>query len=374
MKTLNLIATFQELCQQFQTSKNTFDPSQIERVLQKQLGLTQVVFASRQRDSLKNLVGKDPFIPVENKLVLRHLNQTLKPWICTQKDSAKWLGFWPVMAGSDWIACYGLGRKTNGKPLGEDEKGLMDLLVDRTSLELEIQRLWECLERSDRQASVGFMSAAMVHEIRNPLTALGTLVQLLPQKKNNPEFMESFQKLMIREINHLTHLTESFLNFSKFNPEKAEWVDSHRLVSQVIQLLGPLFAAKKVELKSAISPNLRFKGDEQQIESLVMNLLQNALQSVKPGGMVAISTRFLPQTKSLGPWVELKVKDNGPGISKENLERIFEPYYSTKGEGTGLGLAICRKVVENHKGLMTVISPSNKGTIFRVLLPAPLKT
>jgi signal transduction histidine kinase len=372
---LNLTAALQELFQQFPNSQNfIFNFQKIEKILQKKLGLTQAVFAYRQKDGFKSPEGKEPFTKTENKLVFQRLNRTFKPLICSKRESSKWLGFWPVGLGQEWTACYGLGRKKNGTPLNEEEKRVLDFLADRTSIELEVRRLWKCLERSDRQASVGFMSAAMVHEIRNPLTALGTLVQLLPQKKNDPEFMESFQKLMLREINHLTSLTETFLNFSKLSAEKAEWVDLHQVVGEVIQLLGPLFASKKIQLKSDNTPSLRFRGDKQQIESLIMNLLQNALQSVGGGGIVSISTYPLPRTNGSGPWVELKVRDNGLGISKENLGRIFDPFYSTKGEGTGLGLAICRKVVENHKGQMTVISPSNKGTIFRVLLPAPAKT
>ena len=372
---MNSIAVLQELFQQFPQSDNpSINFSDIEKILQKELGLVQTLFIQREKKGVEYPIGKAPLSKKIIKNLRRRFNQSLKPWIFDRKEQVGWLGFWPVKSGSGWAGCYGLGRKRNGKFLSDEEKGLMELLVARTEHEFEDQRLWKILERSDRLASVGFMSASMVHEIRNPLTALGTLVQLLPRKKDNPEFMESFQKLMLREIDRLNCLTETYLNFSKFNVEKAEWVDLHKLIGQKIQLLAPLFASKDIQLKSDNLPGLRLKGDGTQIESLVVNLLQNALQSVGPRGMVAISTSFMPRKKDKGPFAEIKVRDNGPGITKENLDKIFDPFYSTRTDGTGLGLAICRKVVENHSGLLTATSPANGGTYFRIMLPATLKT
>ncbi len=372
---MNPIAVLQELFQQFPGRENkNFNPFEIGKILKAKLGLTQAIFFYRDKEGLINPAIKTSIPKSVYKTLNQGSDQNLKPWYCPKKVSSAWLGFWPVKSGIGWGTCYGLGRKRNGEALSAEEKKLMELLVDRTSLELETQRLWESLERSDRLASVGFMSASMVHEIRNPLTALGTLVQLLPRKKNNPEFMESFQKLMLREIDRLNCLTETYLNFSKFNVEKAEWVDLHQLIGQKIQLLAPLFASKNVQLKSDNPPGLRLKGDGTQIESLVVNLLQNALQSVGPRGKVAISSSFIPRKKDKGPFAEIKVRDNGPGITKENLDKIFDPFYSTKADGTGLGLAICRKIVENHNGLLTAASPANGGTHFRIMLPATLKT
>jgi signal transduction histidine kinase len=146
------------------------------------------------------------------------------------------------------------------------------------------------------------------------------------------------------------------------------------LIGDKVQLLSPLFASKNVELKSINLPGLKLKGDGGQIESLVVNLLQNALQSVGSRGKVAISTGFIPRQKDRGPFVEIKVRDNGPGITKEKLTKIFEPFYSTRTDGTGLGLAICRKIVENHKGFLMATSPAKKGTSFKITLPGALKT
>jgi signal transduction histidine kinase len=213
----------------------------------------------------------------------------------------------------------------------------------------------------------------MVHEIRGPLTALSTLVQLLPKKKGDERFMMSFQQLMVREINRLADMTETFFSFTHPQQKKIALIEFSQVVNQAVELLGPLFEVKRVQLKKKNHLNLFFKCDEQQMESLVLNLLQNALESVNSRGKVEISTALLSRSAyGPGQWMELKVKDNGSGISKENLKRIFDPYFSTRSRGTGLGLAICQRVVENHRGNIKV-SSLKQGTVFQIFLPIAQK-
>ncbi len=184
----------------------------------------------------------------------------------------------------------------------------------------------KALARSDRQSAIGFMSLAMAHEIRNPLTAMGTLVQLLPRKKSDEKFMGEFQKVMNRGNQPPYPFNESVLDFSKDGGEKSELMDFQEVVDQVIKLLKPLFDMKKTRLIVRNPRTPYFTGNDHQIQSLIMNLLQNAFQSAGPGGMVQISTS-LTGGKSGPHWIQLSVRDDGPGIPKENLKKIFNPYF-----------------------------------------------
>lgn len=333
--------------------------------------MSQAVFWVRHKDGFETLDEDGALFSPAPRDLYGRLNQRRKPWLFSSNQKKGWSGFWPVLVDRQLAACYGLGRVTGGKKLGKDEKTLMELLADRTACFLKEKQIWRHLEAANRQSSLGLMSAAMIHEIRNPLTALSTLVQLLPQKKDDEKFMESFQKLMLQEINRLTRLTETFLNFSKSVKGQSSLVDLGRVVEQAVQLLNPLFATKKVRLNAPVAKGMVLKGDESQIESLVLNLLQNAFQSVGNHGVVEVSIKLFSRfSAGPGPWIELRVKDNGRGISKAELSKIFTPFFSTRESGTGLGLAICQKVVQNHGAYLKVVGQVKKGAIFSVIFPA----
>lgn len=339
-------------------------------MLQKELHLTRVAFFSRDKDGLKGEgPGRVPSISLEDP-IFQLLSRSPKPLTLPKKDKSIWLVFWPIWVGQELVACYALGPKRNGSPLSSDERKLMELLILRTTLFLKEARLWELIEAENRKSSLGFLSAGMLHEIRNPLTALNTLIQLLPQKKRDVAFMESFEKITSREIRRLIHITENILDILKPGIDLMAPVKLEDVVNHVVGLLTPLFATKKVELSVKQTSSLVLKGNEKQIEILVLNLLQNAFQAVPKGGKIRITTHLSRQKHSgKDPWIELRMKDNGKGISKENLDKIFEPFFSTRVDGMGLGLAICQKIIQNHEGYMGVKSSSGRGTTFTLCFP-----
>ncbi len=364
------MAILQNLYRQFSEKRQSSASfSGIEKILRKQMGLSRAVFAIRSGKTLKTTCGKSPFSPSVQKTVFAHLNH-FRPWICPKESRSGWSGFWPIVIGRDWVGCFALGRRYPSRDFSGEEKKLMELLVDRTAFYLERRQLKEQLEKADRQSSLGLRSDAIIHEIRSPLTALSTLVQLWPEKKNDDGFMRSFQPLMLREINRLTDMTKTFFSFTSRGPKEKTRIDFFRVVAESERLLAPLFEIKRIRLRVRNTPRLFLKGREQQLESLILNLSHNALESTVAGGSVEISTALLSRA-AYGPgrWIELKVKDNGTGISKDRLKKVFDPYFSTKGRGTGLGLAICQRVMENHRGKITARS-SKAGTVFQAFLPA----
>lgn len=368
---MNRIKILQSLYQLFpDKAQDDFNFSSAEKFLQQIFGLRKALFLFRETDGLKTPDGKNPFKPLVQKEILKHFKRAPIPWVCPRTTHFPWLGFWPVKTGGKWIGCYALGEKLNENGLSEEDVQLMELLADRTGLYLEANRLWGFLERVDRQSTLGFLSAAMIHEIRNPLTALSALAQLLPRKKTDSVFLESFERLMLRETARLTDLTENFLGFLKPTGKDAVRIDFTGMVGQTTDLLRPLFVMKRVRLKVNNSAGLYLMGDVNQIKSLILNLSQNAFESAGSRGTVDISTTWMPHSvRGSGPWVEFKVKNSGTGILKEDLDKVFTPYFSTKERGTGLGLAICQKIVDNHQGVIKP-SSSNRSTVFQVFLPA----
>ena len=368
---LNSIEILQNLCRLFPSEIGSdIHFLTIEKFLSRTIGVQKVFFLFHEKNGLKTQDGKSPLPPASQKRVLEQLNQHPQPWICRDKDRFPWLGFWPVVVAGRWVGCYALGPKTGKRVLDAEENCLLELLADRTSFFLEKKRLWQCLEQADRQSSLGFLSAAMIHEIRNPLAALSTLAQLLPQKKENANFMESFERLMLRETGRLTDLTENFLGFLKPTQEKAAQINLAGVVGQIVDLLKPLFRTRGVRLKVSNPAGLYLMGDESQIKSLILNLSKNALESAGQGGTVALSTDWLPRSAlGPGPWIRLKVKNDGIGIPKESLKDVFTPYFSLKEKGAGLGLAICQRVVENHRGSIQAESDAHQ-TVFQAFLPA----
>jgi signal transduction histidine kinase len=142
-------------------------------------------------------------------------------------------------------------------------------------------------------------------------------------------------------------------------------------LERIHQLIRPSLGRKKILLKLKIEPGLGLKVDPSQFESLVVNLLKNALSAVGDKGLVQVCAKRVYRGNKKGkPWVCLTVKDNGKGIDPKRIKRIFDPYFTTRHGGTGLGLAICRRVMENHDGLLDVKSKPGKGTSFSAYFPS----
>jgi signal transduction histidine kinase len=372
---LNWIDVLQQLNFQFARQDNKLlHFTDLEKYLQKKLGVNHVALLQIIRGSFKQGTdhGEVPIsLPVS---AVRFIEKKKRPWYAAEKRKCAWSGFWPVLVDGEPAACFAVGWKSGGKPLGSEEKKIVGLVVDRAELLFREHYLWKNLDASNRLASLGLMSAALVHEIRNPLTALNTLVQLLPNKRSDERFMETFERLMLREILRLTKLTETFLNFSRADFEKTDRVDVAKAVDTVAQLLGPLLSTKNIHLLVRTGSGLFIKGDSTQIESLILNLLQNAFQSVEPKGKIVISARLLRRNPcGPGAWIQMQVKDNGRGFSKKDAKRLFMPFFSTKCDGTGLGLLICRKIVQNHGGAIKASGGLGKGATFSVFLPTLIK-
>jgi nitrogen-specific signal transduction histidine kinase len=348
------------------------DLSPLSRYWEKQYGFVPLAYL---RNTPEGLVGSWQGAPVRippSSNCFRRIEKTLKAYQGPGPEMKLWSVVSPVFLGGEWVGCVALGRGgKNKEAFSYFHETCLPLLAWAVGTALENHHLMKMLERADRHSSLGFLSAGVFHEIRNPLTALSTLVQLLPLKKNDAAFMDSFQALMLKELERLDVLTDQSLKFARSEGMEGEGVGLDETLERIRQLIRPSLGRKKTLFKLKIEPGLRLKVDPSQFESLVVNLLKNALSAVGEKGLVQVCVKRVYRGNKKGkPWVCLTVKDNGKGIDPKKIKRIFDPYFTTRLGGTGLGLAICRRVMENHHGILNVKSKPGKGTAFSAYFPS----
>jgi signal transduction histidine kinase len=209
-------------------------------------------------------------------------------------------------------------------------------------------------ERLRRLAEIGQMTAAVAHEIRNPLTGIRSAAQMV---RENPEMADEFLAMIEEEALKLNDLCEEFLAFAK--PMEINFQESNlaETVGTACELSRPDFDRDGVVLTVETGSNVpRMNLDRRRVEQVVHNLLRNARQACTSGGHVSVRV----------DGTRLTVRDDGQGISAAQMDRLFSPFFTTKPDGTGLGLSNVRRIVEAHGGRVSAISEPGKGSVFTV--------
>jgi signal transduction histidine kinase len=231
-------------------------------------------------------------------------------------------------------------------------------------------------ERHEKMASLGVLATGVAHEIRNPLTAIK--FRLFSLKKSLGEDLatnEDYQTIR-NEIDRLETLVKNFLEFARPDDPNFSRIVPSELLRDVERLLEPELTRKKITLQLDVADELDFQGDRQQLRQVLINLVQNAADSMQQGGTITLrahagSAGF---REGRGAAVLLEVIDTGAGIDAEVQKRIFDPFFSTKEGGTGLGLAIASRIVEQHGGMLQVSTRKDHGSTFTLVLPAVQST
>ncbi len=230
-----------------------------------------------------------------------------------------------------------------------------------------LQRAQASLRRSERLAALGQLTAGLAHELRNPLGTIKASAEMLNQKsvRDKPEVMTEMASYIETEVDRMNGLITSFLNFARPLEIHPVTGDLNTLVADVIRSQGGLAQSRSVSVTSAISDDAaQFSFDPALLGIALSNLVQNAIQASPPSAGVRVgATRVNGQ-------IEISVADQGEGISPQNLENIFNPFFTTKAEGVGLGLAIVSKIVDEHHGKIATSSTPGQGATFRITLPA----
>jgi two-component system sensor histidine kinase HydH len=247
------------------------------------------------------------------------------------------------------------------KDENDKEMGSVLLLRDLR----EIRDLQERVRRSERLASLGRLAAGVAHEIRNPLSSIRGFAQFFQNRFKGQEKEQEYASVMVREVDRLNRVITELLDFARPKEPHRELHSAGEILEQTLKVLESELAKKNIAVEKKLEASLpRILVDRDQLSQALLNLLLNALESMEGAGKIRISM------ESGGAEVlAISISDTGRGIPKEDLERVFEPFFSTKRKGTGLGLAIVHQIVESHKGEIKVESRAGEGTTFRITLP-----
>ena len=271
-------------------------------------------------------------------------------------------------------------RKT-GRAVGytlsriQDDQGR---LVGATLFFKDLTRVEQIEERGrlrDRLAALGEMAAAIAHEVKNPLASIEVMAGVLKrQLSTQPEALETLDDI-IKEAKMANAIVVEVLEFVRPIQLQVERVGLDEILKDSITLAEGQMRRGAVTIKTHLDRGVPdVLADPHQLRQLFSNLLANAFEALGGEGHVEIRSVLIPDDDLSGsdepaPQVSIEVRDNGPGISPDDLERIFSPFFTTKPQGTGLGLAIVRKVVDAHDGRIDAVSAPGRGASFKVTLP-----
>lgn len=253
------------------------------------------------------------------------------------------------------------------KDSNDNEIGTIFIFQDLT----KIREMEEDLKRADRLAAIGTMAAGLAHEIRNPLASISGSIEIMKEEMDGSGQSPKLMDIVLREIGRLDSLIADFLLFARPSSPQKNLVHLNKIITDLLQVIK-----NNPECRPSINFFAKFEeeiyllGDEQQLKQAFWNLLINALQAMPNGGEINITLRRVYSTDQNEPGqVEIIISDTGMGIAESDLDKIFNPFFTTKEQGTGLGLSIVHRIIEGHGGKITVQSQLNKGTIFRITLP-----
>ncbi|MBI3608909.1 MAG: response regulator [Nitrospirae bacterium] len=255
------------------------------------------------------------------------------------------------------------------------------LVKERDTLYAEKIETMKRIARANRLSAVGTLAAGLAHEINNPLVPISTFLQMLPAKRKEPqpdeEYWGALYQVTVKEVERIRGLIRQLLTYAKFTGEaelNLEPVDFNALAHHMVVFLDPQARSKGVTVALTPAPTLTpVWVDAERIKQVFLNLLLNAIQAMPTGGTVTVTVRAT--TVKGCPHAEVEVADTGTGIPPDHLEKLFTPFFTTKGhEGSGLGLLTCHQVIDEHRGLIHVQSEVGRGTTFTVKLPINPRT
>ena len=223
-------------------------------------------------------------------------------------------------------------------------------------------RTRESLMHAETLASMGRMAAGIAHEVRNPLFIIRSSAENL--RKKHPGDSEEIDEFIIDEVDRLNGILTDYLLFARNESTSVVKTDLVRLLDRSVRLVSDPGQSGKVAIEMQFTvATAPFEGEEKKLQQVFLNLLLNAIQAMEGSGNLNVS---LSRSKSD---YTMEFADSGPGIPERDLEKVFEPFYTTRPSGSGLGLAIARRVVEDHGGEITIAAGKYSGTAVTVRLP-----
>jgi two-component system sensor histidine kinase PilS (NtrC family) len=226
----------------------------------------------------------------------------------------------------------------------------------------ELRRMQLEVERAERLASIGRLAAGIAHEIRNPLASISGSMEMLKTTPGADADSRQLMDIAVREVDRLNRLITDLLDYARPHSEERRRLDLGEQVAEIVRAFEQE-RREKIRVKAALPNNIVVEAATGQLRQVLWNLIRNAADAMPQGGEIAI------ELSTDAKRAALTIRDQGAGIPRDRLERIFEPFYSTKTGGTGLGLATVARIVADHGGAIDVASEPEQGATFTVRLP-----
>jgi len=284
----------------------------------------------------------------------------------------------PGLIEHELVGFLALGEKLSGAGYSPDDLNAFSTLANEAAVAIENAKSYEELVKvndqlriaynrlveQERFAAAGQFATGMAHEIKNPLSAIKTFAEYLPEKYQDPMFREKFFRIVQAEIDRINTIVRELLDFAKPSPLQLQPIDVSQLLEDTLGLLSNQLLKQGVDVRRSFHDNgFTIQADPNQLRQVILNVLLNSLEAMPSGGRLEVST-----TVRDGQAI-LRVIDTGCGIPPEHQGKLFDPFFTTKERGMGLGLAIVKGVVERHGGRITISSRPGAGTTVELALP-----
>ncbi|MFC1531857.1 ATP-binding protein [Thermodesulfobacteriota bacterium] len=239
----------------------------------------------------------------------------------------------------------------------------------------ELKRSHALLSRAEKFSFLGNIAARLAHEIKNPMTAIGTFIQMLPHKFDDEEYRGNFYTIALEETNRVNNLISELLDLVNTRESQFELNDLHGLIDKMVLLISAQSNSKNIKIVCQYDQGIeKVWLDSEKMKQIILNLLSNAVEFTPEGGRIDISTRYYDKEGS-EETIRVEIKDSGEGICPEMIDNIFDPYFTTKHKsemhnGTGIGLFIAHQNIQDHCGHIEVKSKVNEGTTFIMTIPS----
>jgi signal transduction histidine kinase len=277
----------------------------------------------------------------------------------------------PVLVHGQLGGFYALGSKRSGDPYFTEDIDLISAIASQVGIAIKLHVQIGLAEaerrRAERLVSFGALARGLAHEIKNPLVAIRTFAELLPERADDEEFRDSFSKIVVQEIRRIDDLVARLRGFPGPAPPRFQEVDLTHVLRETLSLLRGEIQRSRIRVTTTRPSMPAILGDPSQLTQLLLNILMNALEAVDEGGHITIRFAHLVEQHR----VQLEIADSGPGVPGELLPKIFEAFVTTKPEGSGLGLAICRGITDAHHAFIRAENnPTGRG--LKVVLEFPI--
>jgi signal transduction histidine kinase len=281
----------------------------------------------------------------------------------------------PIVSGKNLLGLLNVYLQEGHKRSNREEDFLTSVtstlaaIIERDRVKREKMDLQRQLAQAEKLAALGRFTANIAHEIRNPLTSVGGFARRLSKTIPGETKGKDYVNIIIAEVTRLEKILKNVLSFSKESTPNFTENNLSEVIELVLLMNEDLFRENSISIKRSFADLANFSFDKDMIIEVMENIFLNAIDSMSGGGSLTITTE--KEDEPEGSTIVIKIQDTGDGISEEQMEMIFEPFYTTKiaKQGTGLGLSITKKIMESLGGKVGILSEVGKGSLVILSLP-----